>query len=461
MEKVDLLINNALIVTMNSTRDVIPRGFIAVRDGKIVDVGLGDGRSKYAAEEYVELKRSVVTPGFVCAHTHFYGLLLTGSPWFGVIEAPSDFQQNLQRIWWALDESLTYDDVYVSALLGSILFARTGTTFFKDLLDAPNIIQNSLDYVEKGVVEVGLRGFAGFSVTQRRSLSEGYDGIAENERFVRKTHGSPDSNVKGVFTLHASFTVTDDVLIKTRELADKYGTIYAMHLEEGLIDVYHSIERYGKRPVERLRDIGFLSPRFLAIHGVQVTEDELMILKHHDVKIAHNAMSNMINGVGVPPIPKMLSLGMTVGIGNDGYVMDVFENMRSTYLVHKVVNKDPRLMSPLKVVEMATIDAARALNVHDKIGSIEVGKDADITILVPEFTHTPLDERTVYGHLVNTFSGKDVWGVLVRGKWVTKERRLVTVDLDKVIDYSEKVINRLWDRMLSMEIKYKIEWLKP
>ncbi|MGC8975078.1 MAG: amidohydrolase family protein, partial [Thermoprotei archaeon] len=88
-------------------------------------------------------------------------------------------------------------------------------------------------------------------------------------------------------------------------------------------------------------------------------------------------------------------------------------------------------------------------------------KDADITIIVPEFTHTPLDERTVYGHLVNTFNGKDVWGVLVRGKWVTKEKRLVTVDVDKVIDHAEKVVNRLWDRMLSMEVKYKVEWLKP
>lgn len=455
----DLLINEALIVTMNSWRGVIPRGFVAVREGKIVDVGVGDGRSSYRASEYVELRGSVVTPGFVCAHTHFYGLLLTGSPWFSIIEGPSDFQQNLQRVWWALDESLTYEDVYASALIGSMLLARTGTTFFKDLLDAPNIIQNSLDYVEKGVSEVGLRGLAGFSVTQRRGLREGYEGLAENERFARKTQGITDG-VKGIFTLHAPFTVTDDVLLKSKELADKYGTIYAMHVEEGLIDVYHSIERYGKRPVERLRDIGFLSPRFLAIHGVQVNDDELVILKRHDVKIAHNAMSNMINGVGVPPIPRMLDMGLTVGIGNDGYVMDVFENMRSTFLVHKVVYKDPRLVSLLKVVEMATIDAAKALNVHDRVGSIEPGKDADITIIVPEFTHTPLDERTVYGHLVNTFNGRDVWGVLVRGKWVTKERRLVSVDVDKVAEYVGKIVNRLWDRMLSAGVKYRVEWLR-
>ncbi len=460
-EKVDILINNALIVTMNKTRDVIPRGYVAIRDGKIVDVGSGDGTSKYSAEEIVNVRRQVVTPGFVCAHTHFYGILLTGSPWFGVIEPPSDFQQNLQRIWWALDESLTYEDVYVSALLGAIMLARTGTTFFKDLLDAPNITQGSLDYIEKAVNEVGIKGFAGFSVTQRRSIKEGYEGINENERFVKKTLSNPDTKVKGVFTVHASFTVTDEILIKTKELAEKYGTIYALHVEEGLIDVYHSIERYGKRPIERMRDIGFLSPKLMAIHVVQAIEDELKILKKYDVKIAHNPMSNMINGVGVPPVPKMLDMGLTVGIGNDGYIMDVFDNMRTTFLIHKVALKDPRVMDPQKVVEMATIDAAKVLGVDDRVGSLEPGKSADITIISPEFVHTPLDERTVYGHLINSFTGADVWGVIVDGKWVVKERKLLTVDVEKVMEYAHKVVNKLWDRMISMEPKYKIEYLCP
>jgi len=459
-EKVDILLNNALIVTMNRSRDVIPRGYVAIRDGKIVGLGAGDGRTKYSAEEVVEIKRQIVTPGFVCAHTHFYGLLLTGSPWFGVIEPPSDFQQNLQRIWWALDESLTYEDVYISALIGAVMFARTGTTFFKDLLDAPNITQGSLDYIEKAVNEIGIKGFAGFSVTQRRSIEEGFEGIKENERFVRKTRNDPYTRVKGVFTIHASFTVDDEILMKTKELADKYGTIYALHVEEGLIDVYHNIERYGKRPIERMRDIGFLSPRLLAIHVVQAIDDELRMLKEYDVKIAHNAMSNMINGVGVPQVPKMLSMGLTVGIGNDGYVMDVFDNMRTTYLIHKVAQKDPRATDVVKVVEMATIDAAKVLGMSHVIGSIEVGKDADITIISPEIVHTPLDERTVFGHLVNTFTGQDVWGVLVNGKWVTKNRRVITVDVEKVMDYAHKVVNKLWDRMLSMEPKYKVEYLR-
>ena len=459
-DKVDILINNALIVTMNKNRDVIPRGFVAVRDGKIVDVGVGDGTSNYEAEEIVEGRRTVVTPGFVCAHTHFYGVLLAASTWFGLIEPPTDFQQNLQRIWWALDENITYDDIYAASLMGSIMFARTGTTFFKDMNSSPNSVANGLDYIRKGAEEVGLRGFAGFCATQRRSLEEGLKIIAENERFVKETHSDPKAKVKGFFAVHASFTVTDEVLIRTKELADKYGTIYAMHVEEGLIDVYHNIERYGKRPIERLRDIGFLSDRFVAVHVVQAIDDELKIIKEYGVHVAHNAMSNMINGVGVPRIQRMLELGINVAIGNDGYVFDVFDNMRSTYLVHKVVNKDPRILAPLDVIEMATINAAKALHVDDRIGSIEPGKDADIVILRPEFVPTPLNEKTVYGHMVNTFTGQDVWGVLVEGRWVTKERKVVTVDVEDAMERAHKTIARLWDRMASMEEKYKIEYLR-
>ena len=459
-DKVDILINNALVVTMNKNRDVIPRGFVAVRDGKIVDVGVGDGTSKYEAEEVIEGRRTIVTPGFVCAHTHFYGVLLAASTWFGLIEPPTDFQQNLQRIWWALDENITYDDIYAASLMGSIMFARTGTTFFKDMNSSPNSVTNGLDYIKKGAEEVGLRGYAGFCATQRRSLEEGFKIIAENERFVRETHADPKAKVRGFFAVHASFTVTDDVLIKTKELADKYGTIYAMHVEEGLIDVYHNIERYGKRPVERLRDIGFLSDRFVAVHVVQAIDEELKIIKEYGVHVAHNAMSNMINGVGVPRIQKMLELGINVAIGNDGYVFDVFDNMRSTYLVHKVVNKDPRILAPLDVIEMATINAAKALHVDDRIGSIEPGKDADIVIIRPEFVPTPLNEKTVYGHMVNTFTGQDVWGVLVEGRWVTKERKVVTVDVEDAMERAHKTIARLWDRMASMEEKYKIEYLR-
>ncbi len=459
-EKVDVLINNSLIVTMDSSRTVIPRGFVAIRDGKIVDVGAGDGTTKYSAEELISDKHLVVTPGFICAHTHLYGILLRASTWFTIIEPPTDFQQNLQRIWWAVDESLTYEDAYASALMGAIEFARTGTVLFKDTFSGPNAIEGVLDHIERGVNEVGIKGLVAFEATERRSKEEGERGLRENERFIKKNNADPTKLVKGVFSLHASFTVTDELMVKTKELAERYGVPYTMHVEEGLIDVYHNIERYGMRPFERFNKIGFLSDKFIAVHVVQAIEDEIQLIKKYNVRVAHNPMSNMLNAVGVPRIPYMLRLGISVGLGNDGYIFDVFENMRSAYLLHKVNLKDPRVMTPLQVVEMATIKAAEVLGVKDSTGSIEVGKDADITVIKPEYVPTPVNERTVYGHLVNTFNGRDVLHVLVKGKFVTKDRKLVNVDLDKAMEYVHKVAEKLWDRMAKMEPKYKVEYLR-
>lgn len=448
-EKVDLLISNGLVVTMNSERRVVERGYVAISGNRIIDVGVGDGRDKFAAEEVVDASKGVVIPGLQCAHTHFYGLLLTGSPWFGKIEPPTDFQQNLQRIWWALDVLLTYEDAYASALLGSILFARSGVTNFFDNISSPNAIDGVLDYIERGVSEVGLRGIISFEATQRRSLEEGFRGLRENERFIKSRNQDEGKLVKGAVYLHASFTVTDELIIKGKEIADKYNALTAMHVEEGLVDVYHNIERYGVRPIERLRKLGFLDKRTNLVHVVNATRDELKIIRESGAHVAHNPLSNMLNAVGIAPVPEMMELGINVGLGNDGYIFDQFENMRAAYLLHKVWKRDPRVMTPLQVFEMTTVNVARMFNQENELGSIEPGKKADIVIIKPRVTNTPVNSQTVYSHLVNTFSSKDVYTVIVDGKFVMKEGVLVNIDEEKAVEYVHRVVERLWDRLMS------------
>lgn len=458
-ERVNILIHNALIVTMNRERRILENGFVAIRDGKIVDVGVGDGFDKYVAEESISGRRAVVIPGLMCAHTHFYGLLLTGSPWFAKIEPPTDFQQNLQRIWWALDVLLRYEEAYASALMGSILFARSGVTSFFDNISSPNTIANVLDYVEKGVSEVGLRGFISFEATQRRRDEEGFAGLAENERFIKKNNYDESKLVKGAIYVHASFTVKDDLLVKAKELSDKYNALLAIHAEEGLVDVYHNIERYGMRPVERLYKLGFLGPRTHLVHLVQATDDELELVKKSGSHVAHNPMSNMLNAVGVARVPEMLRMGINVGLGNDGYVFDQFENMRAAYLLHKVWKRDPRVMTPLEVFEMSTVNVAKMFHQEDKLGSIESGKEADIVVLRPRTPNTPVNAQTVYGHLVNTFSSKDVDTVIVSGKFVLKEGKLVNVDEEKAVEYVHKVVSKLWDKLLA-EGRPQLDYVK-
>ncbi len=459
MEKVSLLISNGLVVTMDGKRRILNPGYVAIDGDKIVGVGKGDGKDKYQAEEVIDARGSIVTPGFICAHTHFYGALLRASPWFARIDPPTDFQQNLQRIWWALDVLLTHEDAYAAALIGSIDFAKTGTTMFFDNISAPNAIEGILDHMEKAVNEVGLRGILSFEATQRRSIEEGIRGVKEDERFILKNNKDPSKLVKGAIYLHASFTVTDDLFKMAREIADRTGALLSIHVEEGLIDVYHNLERYGIRPIERMEKLGFLGPDVILVHVVQANDDELNIIKKSGAHVAHNAMSNMLNAVGVPPVPKMMRMGINVGIGNDGYIFDVFENMRSTYLIHKVWNLDPRLMTPQEIVEMATINVAKMFHVEDELGSLEPGKKADVVIIKPEYTPTPVNEETVYGHIVNTFTGKDVRTVIVNGRIIMRDRKLLTIDEAKAVEYVHKVVEKLWDRLLEKG-EYQLDYLK-
>ncbi|MEM4718169.1 MAG: amidohydrolase family protein [Desulfurococcaceae archaeon] len=457
--KVDILISNGLIVTMNPRRDVIEGGYVAISDNEITDVGIGDGLDKYQAEVRINARKCIVIPGLQCAHTHFYGLLLTGSPWFSKIEPPTDFQQNLQRIWWALDVLLSYDEAYASALIGSILFAKSGVTNFFDNISSPNTIQGILDYVEKGVNEIGLRGFISFEATQRRSDQEGFEGLRENERFILKNNNDTSKLVKGAIYVHSSFTVKDELLTKAKELSKKHRSPVAIHVEEGLVDVYHNIERYGIRPVERLKKIGFLDEYTHLVHVVHATNEELNIIRASGAHVAHNPLSNMLNAVGVAKIPEMIEMGINIGIGNDGYVFDQFENMRATYLLHKLWRHDPRPLSPMQVFEMSTINVARMFHQDKYLGSIEPGKLADITILKPRAPNTPVNSLTVYAHLINTMSSRDVDTVIVNGKPILENNRFVNKNEEKTIEYVHRVVERLWDRLLADGI-YQLDYVK-
>ncbi len=458
-EKVSLLISNGLVVTMDDKRRVYEYGYVAIDNGEIIDVGRGDGRDKYSGEEVIDARHGVVMPGFMCAHTHFYGLLLRASPWFSKIEPPTDFIQNLHRIWWALDVLLGYEDAYAAALLGSIEFVKTGVTMFFDNISSPNAIDGVLDYMEKGVNEVGIRGFLSYEATQRRSFEEGFHGLEENIRFIKKNNRDEDKLVKGAIYLHAGFTVSDELFLKAREYGDKYGSLLSIHVEEGLVDVYHSLERYGYRPIERMDKLGFLKPDVILVHVVHANDDELEIISRSGAHVAHNAMSNMLNAVGIAPVKDMIRLGINIGIGNDGYIFDQFENMRTTYLLHKVGERDPRILSPLEVVEMSTINVAKMFHVDNILGSIEPGKKADLIIIDPRNLPTPLNSETVYGHLVNSFNSRDVSTVIVNGEIVMENRVLTKLDEYKAREHVWRVVEKLWDRLLSEGV-YQLDILK-
>lgn len=436
-----ILIKGGVIVTMDRERRVIRDGAIAVEDGRIIKVGGADEvRKEFKADEVIDAGKSIVLPGLICAHTHLYGIALRGAK-LG-IEPPSDFIQILQRIWWPVDERLTNNDAYATALAASIEFLLSGTTCFADTYSAPNSIEGSLNAIAKAVNEVGIRGILSFEATERRSLEEGRRGLKENERFLKR---GEVGRTRGMICLHASFTVTDELIQEALELQKKTGARFTIHVSEGLIDVYHNLERYGKRTVERLNDIGALSEKTILAHCVHLNDHEIRILEESGAWVAHNPMSNMLNAVGVARVPDMLKSGVGVVLGNDGYIFDIFENMRAAFLIHRISRRDPNIIPALKVLEMATIDAARAYGLDGEIGSIEAGKRADITVVRPSLASTPYT-GDIYGWIIHGLRGGDVKTVIVDGEILLRNGRLVKVELEKAEEKIQKTLERLWER---------------
>ncbi|WP_455284643.1 amidohydrolase family protein [[Eubacterium] cellulosolvens] len=441
-----ILVKGGIVVTMDPHRRILSDHSIVVEDGKFRAIGkTSDIMRDWKAGEVIDASGGIVMPGLICSHTHLYGMLLRGAALD--IVPPSDFTQILQRVWWPVDESLTLDDAYASALVGCLEFLKTGTTTFADTYSGPNSIEGVLDRIAKAVDEVGIRGLISFESTERHSKQEGERGVQENVRFARRVGRERGSNVKPLFSLHASFTVTDELIQSVRTLASELGVPVTIHTSEGLGDLQHNMVRYGKRTVERLRDVGLLAQDVVLAHCVQVNDNELDIVATSGAKVAHNPMSNMLNAVGVAPVPSMLRKGIVVGLGNDGYIFDGFENMRAAYLVHRVISKDPNAIDAYTILEMATIRGAELYGLDKELGSIELGKMADLIVVKPDVLPTPLNSDSVVGHLINSIDGNDVSTTVVDGRIVMREREVLTAHEKSIQSKAQEAAAALWERL--------------
>ena len=441
-----ILVKNGIIVTMDSHHRILSGHSIIVDDGRFRAIGdTHEIIRDWKADEVIDASGGVVMPGLICSHTHLYGMLLRGAKLD--IVPPSDFTQILQRIWWPVDENLTFDDAHASARVGCLEFLKTGTTTFADTYSGPNSIDGVLDRIAKAVDEVGIRGLLAFEATERHSKDEGERGVQENVRFARSTRQERYSKAMPLFSLHASFTVTDELIQSVRSLASELSVPVTIHTSEGLGDLQHNIVRYGKRTVERLRDVGLLAQDVVLAHCVHVNDSELDMVATSGAKVAHNPMSNMLNAVGVAPVPSMLRRAITVGLGNDGYIFDGFENMRAAYLVHRVICRDPNIIDPYAILEMSTIRSAELYGLDKELGSIELGKKADLIVVKPDVLPTPLTSDSVVGHVINSIDGDDVRTVIVEGRIVMKDRRVLTADEEEAQLKGQEAAAGLWERL--------------
>jgi 5-methylthioadenosine/S-adenosylhomocysteine deaminase len=428
----------ATVVTMDAERRVLTDGAVAFTDaGAIVAVGESPTvRADFPDAIHADCAGQLVLPGFVNTHTHLFQTLLKGlgddrvlSDWFTSMTGPSAVQ-------------LTPEDVYAGALHGCAEALTTGTTTLLDFMyvhPRPGLG----DAVAQAMSDVGIRGVmargymtAGADVGVPPELVQPLDtALYDAERLIG-IWNRPGSRVTVGLAPCMSWSVDAATLTETRALADATGALVTMHLSESPFDVEESVRRFGLRDVPLAAQTGLLGPDLLAAHCVQVDATDLDLLAASDTKVSHNPCSNLYLGSGFAPVPAMQRRGITVGLASDGPASSsnhsMLQAMKFAALLHKGVHRDPEIMTAEKALEMATIDGARALGMADSIGSLEVGKRADVVVLdMSNLCVTPL--HAAVSALVYSQRGDEVRDVYVDGRLVVEDGALVTVEARDVL----------------------------
>jgi len=447
-DKRAIIIGNANIMTLGGNNRYIEDGALYAENGIIKEIGKTlEISDKYPGVEFEDMRGLLVLPGNIIAHTHLYSSFARG---MGLKdEAPSNFVEILERLWWRLDKVLKEKDVYFSAMVYLLQCIKYGTTTIIDHHASPGFIDGSLDLVAKAVFESGIRASLCYEVTDRGGEEESLEGIRENVRFLNKCSKYSTHFIKGAFGIHASFTVSDETLKKCLEEAEKLdNAIFHLHVEEDLSDRIDSEEKYGVPVLLRLKKMGITKLPVLAIHCVHLRDDEFEVLESEKIQVVHNPQSNMNNAVGVAPVLKMLNRGVTVGLGTDGMTADYFQEMKVLPLLHKIHTGAPRTYSFPRLYEtifLNNIKICESFWKDAKLGVIEEGAYADVIGLDYD-PPTPLNAGNFLGHCLFGMNSSMVDTTIVHGQPLMRRRKILHLDEGKIMAQSRKLAEEMWER---------------
>lgn len=442
-----MLIQNCSIVTWGNPNQILDGQSIRIQAEKIVEIGPAGTILPAAGEEVLDARGQLAMPGLICAHTHFYGAFSRGMAIPG--PAPKIFPEILDKLWWPLDRALDLEDVRYSALVCLVNAIRHGTTTLIDHHASPNAIDGSLDVIAESVLDAGLRASLCYEVTDRNGNEQAEAGIQENIRFIRRVQS--DSALKGVlsatFGLHASLTVSDETLARSRDLTPE-DVGFHVHVAEHFSDEDDSLAKSGTRVVDRLARFGILGPKSIAVHCVHVDQREAELLRDSQTWVTHQPRSNMNNAVGMAAVESMLRAGIKVCLGNDGFSNAMWEEWKAAYLAHKLWHRDPRRMGGYDVVQMAIYNNAELVANQFgglKAGELSIGSAADL-ILVDYHPITPLTAGNLPWHILFGFNESMITTTIARGKVLMRDRQLLTLDEEKIASEARLRAARVWER---------------
>lgn len=427
---IDLLLKNGYIITMDSERRILTNASVAIKGTEIVDIGdSNELDDNYTAKEVIDCTGKVIMPGLVNLHTHAPMTLFRGY----ANDLPLEIW--LQRCMFPLETQFVDEEFcYYGTLLACIEMIESGTTCFADMYYYE-------DEVARATQEVGMRGVLAESVLKNETPDsvDFEEGLSHAEEYIKRWRGN-DLIIPAIGP-HAPYTCNDEILTRCKELADGYKVPLLIHVAETIKEVKNSMNTTGYHPVEYLNALGVLDENVVVAHCVWLTSKEMEMLRENGVKVAHNPTSNLKLGSGISPVPELLDRGIVTGIGTDGCAsnndLDMIEEMRLASLLHKGTHADPTKVGAARVMEMATIEGAKALGMGNLTGSIEKTKRADIAILNLDRTHlTPFYDyapENIYSQIVYAAKSSDIETVIINGKLVMRDRVILTVDKAKVV----------------------------
>jgi 5-methylthioadenosine/S-adenosylhomocysteine deaminase len=445
----NILIKGGTILTMEN-RKIIREGAVAIEEDVIVEVGKEHAlKRKYRrGYEKINAKNKIVMPGLINTHQHAAMSLLRGY----ADDLP--LQEWLEKWIWPIEKNMNARDIYVGALLTAAESIMGGTTTINTMYH-----YSPEENEAKALADAGVRGVVGHVCFSWRKNED----KKALEDLAKNWHGKAGGLIRVSIDPHAPYTVDPQYMkelhAKRYELNQRYGSevspiICHIHVAETLDErdkIQNAFNLKLKSGVMKYLDsLGVLDEHVIAAHCVALTDEDMAVMRKRKVKTSHNPVSNLKLASGISPVPKMLKKGITVSLGTDSpcsnNAADMFETMKITALLHKGINRNPTLMPAEKVLEMATVNGAEALSWENGIGSIEVGKKADLIIVNIEKPHLqPLYSET--SHLVYAAKASDVETVIVNGKILMENREIKALDIENVVEMAKKAKTGLLEKL--------------
>ncbi len=426
-----LRITGGIVLPMTSPLEPIYGGVVVVEDGQIAYVGEMPGPAKEDGEEVIDATGCVVMPGLISAHTHVSMTLMRGyaddmalQPW-------------LEQKIWPAEMKLRREDVYWGAMLGIAEFLRGGVTCFNDMY-------HYFDAVAEAAMDAGIR--ACVSGVLLGILPTAEEDMRRAVEFTAELRQRGDDLVIPMLAPHAPYTCPDPMLERLTEAAIELDVAIHIHLSETRKEVEDSLAEHGRTPVQHLDDIGLFRARTVAIHCVHLTDEDIDILASRGVGVVHCPTSNMKLASGFSPVHKLLEAGVKVGLGTDGPAsnnnLNMFEEMMMAATIAKGHTGDPQVVRAEQALVMATRGAAEALGIDHLVGTLEVGKRADIIVIDTARPHwQPM--HNIVSHLVYSAQAADVRDVIVDGRVVVRNRQFVALDEAEIVARAAECARRI------------------